>query len=312
MIVRDRPRLLELMFAVRGSMITVVAPPIAFLIAVASVMVALHQNFGPFPEVDGFGLAIFGIALSLFLGFRNNAAYDRWWEARRLWGGLLADLRNLAREVRVFVGDDELRLALLRLALAFMHQHRAQLRGITDDPEVAKWGAELVAGPAGPYGPLDQMAQRVAEAHRGGLIDGFGARALTERMASMGLQQAGNERISNTPLPYAYTLAIYRTTYIYCLLLPSAAAGTCRAGRMDGPCVCGDRCLHVPRPGRGERGVEPAIRDDSERVGARCYVPRGGNKPRSAPRHRSAPAAKVSRLRPDLSRPLPTPSQTLL
>jgi putative membrane protein len=69
------------------------------------------------------------------------------------------------------------------------------------------------------------MGQRVAEAHASGLIDGFGARALAERMGSMALQQAGNERIANTPLPYAYTLAIYRTTYIYCLLLPLALVG---------------------------------------------------------------------------------------
>jgi putative membrane protein len=41
----------------------------------------------------------------------------------------------------------------------------------------------------------------------------------------MALQQTGNERIANTPLPYAYSLAIYRTTYIYCLLLPLALVG---------------------------------------------------------------------------------------
>ena len=224
MIVRDRPTLFELLFAVRGSMIPVIAPRIAFLIAVAAAMVALNQYFGPFPEVDGLALAIFGIALSLFLGFRNNAAYDRWWEARRLWGGLLADVRNLAREVRIFVPHHELRLSLLRLALAFMHQHRAHLRGIADDPNVAEWD-ERRADASASFGPLDRMGERVAEAHASGAIDGFGARALSERMASMALQQAGNERIANTPLPYAYSLAIYRTTYIYCLLLPLALVG---------------------------------------------------------------------------------------
>ena len=54
--------------------------------------------------------ATFGIALSLFLGFRNNAAYDRWWEARKLWGGLVADLRALPREL-------ELKRELFELAL---------------------------------------------------------------------------------------------------------------------------------------------------------------------------------------------------
>lgn len=225
MIVRDKPTVWELLFAVRGSVVGVVAPRVAFFVVASTAMVALHQQLKLFPEVDGFGLAIFGIALSLFLGFRNNAAYDRWWEARRLWGGLLADARNLARDVRIFVSDEAVRQALLRLALTFMHQHRAQLRGIANDPQAAEWSAGLLGKPTSTGGALDHMAELLAEAHFQGAIDGFGARALTERMASMALQQAGNERIANTPLPYAYSLAIYRTTYIYCLLLPLALVG---------------------------------------------------------------------------------------
>ena len=41
-------------------------------------------------------------------------------------------------------------------------------------------------------------------------------------MSSIALQQAGCERIAATPLPYVYSLLIYRTTYLYCLLLPLA------------------------------------------------------------------------------------------
>ena len=40
-----------------------------------------------------------GLALSIFLGFRNNACYDRWWEARRLWGALINTTRSLARQI---------------------------------------------------------------------------------------------------------------------------------------------------------------------------------------------------------------------
>ena len=72
---------------------------------------------GPFQTIDDvislllrrrwliLAVTVLGVALSLFLGFRNNAAYDRWWEARKLWGGLLADMRSLAREVEVFLAD---------------------------------------------------------------------------------------------------------------------------------------------------------------------------------------------------------------
>lgn len=226
MIVRDKPSRLELLFAVRGSIVPVVAPRLVFLMAVAAAVVGLQRYFGAVPEVDGSGFTIFGIALSLFLGFRNNAAYDRWWEARKLWGSLLADLRSLAREARIFVRDEGVRLELLRLGLAFLHLHRANLRGLPNDPKASAIvpGIDAVAG-GRPGAALDRMAQALADGQARGTIDGFGARALNERLASMAEQQAGCERIVGTPLPYVYSLLIYRTTYLYCLLLPLALVG---------------------------------------------------------------------------------------
>ena len=57
-------------------------------------------------------------------------------------------------------------------------------------------------------------------------IDGFGARSLTARIGGIAQQQAGCERIANSPLPFVYSLLIYRTTYLYCLLLPLALTAT--------------------------------------------------------------------------------------
>jgi ion channel-forming bestrophin family protein len=220
MIVRDTPSKTDLLFAVRGSIVPVIAPRIAFLVAMSAVMVAAHQRWGLFPTVDGFGFTIFGIALSLFLGFRNNAAYDRWWEARKLWGGLLADVRSLAREGEIFVRDQESKRAVLRLALAFLHLHRRNLRGLQDDTAAQSLAPDLVAAAHPPCAALDRLSDEIAAGHAEGRIDGFGARALAERVSSMAAQQAGCERIAGTPLPYVYSLLIYRTTYLYCLLLP--------------------------------------------------------------------------------------------
>lgn len=230
MIVRDMPSRMELLFAVRGSIVPVIAPRVAFLMIVSAFMVGLHRRFGLFPEVDPFGFTTFGIALSLFLGFRNNAAYDRWWEARKLWGGLLAHLRSLARETDVFVHDAEVRHALLKRSLAFLHLHRRNLRALGDDPRSRELAPDLLDAPHPPCAALDQLAEVVARAHQDRIIDGFGARALAERMAAIAEQQAGCERIATTPLPYVYSLLIYRTTYLYCLLLPLALVG--RAGWM--------------------------------------------------------------------------------
>lgn len=220
MIVRDTPSKADLLFAVRGSIVPVIAPRVAFLMAMSAVMVALHERLGFFPSIDGFGFTSFGVALSLFLGFRNNAAYDRWWEARKLWGGLLADVRSIAREAEIFVPDEYRRRAILRLTLAFLHLHRRNLRGLHGDAAAQSLAPDLVAAPHPPCAALDRLSAEVASGHAEGRIDGFGARALAERVSSMAAQQAGCERIAGTPLPYVYSLLIYRTTYLYCLLLP--------------------------------------------------------------------------------------------
>lgn len=225
MIVRDTPRAADLVFALRGSIVPRIAPRIALLMVLTAAMVWLHKALGWFPEVGGLAFTVFGIALSLFLGFRNNAAYDRWWEARKLWGGLLADLRALAREAEVFVPDRALRHRLLTLALAFLHLHRANLRKLKDDEAALRLGADFAGTPHPPDAALDAMAAELAAARAAGTVDGFGARALAERLGSMAAQQAGCERIVLTPLPYVYSLLIYRTTWVFCLLLPLALIG---------------------------------------------------------------------------------------
>lgn len=235
MIVRDKPELRHLLTAIRGSILPQVARPVLFLAAMSlAVLVADHAT-GLVPHLDGQAFAVFGIGLSLFLGFRNNAAYDRWWEARRLWGGLLADLRALSREAAVFWPETAGRQAFLRQALVFVHAHRLNLRrvppagwqGAAQVPDAVRPGLAQVAGaPHPPDAALDAMAGALARAVAAGAVDGFGARALTARLGSIAQAQAGAERIGNSPLPYVYSLLIYRTTYLYGLLLPMALAQT--------------------------------------------------------------------------------------
>ncbi|WP_347302968.1 bestrophin family ion channel [Croceibacterium sp. TMG7-5b_MA50] len=223
MIVRDKPRAIDLVFAMRGSIVPHIAGRVGLMVLLAAALVWIDRHGTPMPRIDGLVFSTFGVALSLFLGFRNNAAYDRWWEARKLWGGLLADMRNLAREVELFVADPTARADLLRGALAFLHLHRANLRGLRDDPVAQSLAGKKVACAVHPPdAQMDLVTRRLAAAHAAGAVDGFGLRALDTRLASIALQQAGCERIALTPLPYVYSLLIHRTIWLFCLLLPFA------------------------------------------------------------------------------------------
>ena len=79
MIVRDKPGPLQLMFAVRGSVLPHIWPELALVMAVAAAITAFDHYVATLAHTGAAPFAVFGTALSLFLGFRNNAAYDRWW-----------------------------------------------------------------------------------------------------------------------------------------------------------------------------------------------------------------------------------------
>src|SRR5579863_6454218 len=99
MIIRSRPTLFQLFFILRGSVVQRVFPQILLTTALSAAVVWVHEaRPGVMPAFNSAPFALFGIALSIFLGFRNNACYDRWWEARRHWGELLTDSRSLDRQ----------------------------------------------------------------------------------------------------------------------------------------------------------------------------------------------------------------------
>jgi putative membrane protein len=231
-IVRPRPTLLRLFFILRGSVVPRIAPQIiGFAIygaAVVLLMRALRIDFG------GYGLAPFtllGVTLSIYLGFRNNAAYDRWWEGRKLWGQLVFDIRNLARSATALIppSSGETR-PLLMGALGFCHFLRGQLRNVDVASDASKFlgqefepiNAHTNKGDA----TLRRMGQRLGALKVAGLIDPMDYRILDERLSTLAALQAGCERIASTPLPFAYTLLLLRSAYIFCFLLPFGMAST--------------------------------------------------------------------------------------
>jgi putative membrane protein len=103
------------------------------------VVLLIDRLILPLPHVSIAAMGVFGIALSLFLGFRNNAAYDRWWEARKLWGQMIADTRSLGRETQVFVGAGPARDAIMNGMAGFAHLHRGWLRGTGTTAQATAW-----------------------------------------------------------------------------------------------------------------------------------------------------------------------------
>lgn len=218
---RRRKSSVELLFSLRGSVLPHIAPWLLVMVGWATLIVWIDLHVLRLTHTGTAAFAVFGVALSLFLGFRNNAAYDRWWEGRKLWGLLITDSRSLARETEIFLPDPTLRKEILTLQLAFLHLHRLNLRNAPVDAAAKQWAAEgLISATHPPCAALNRIAAILTKARQSGQLDGYGARMLSERLAAISASQAGCERIATTPLPFVYSMLIYRTSGLYCLLVP--------------------------------------------------------------------------------------------
>jgi ion channel-forming bestrophin family protein len=225
MIVREYPNVFGLFLVVQGSVVPRIYGHILFLIVFSILILVLDAHLMPLPHISMQPFAVIGVALSLFLGFRNNAAYERWWQARMLWGQLTASVRALGHETRIYL-DARSREDILCLAGAFMHLHRARLRNSSEDAEDALAYVdretlerfELSTNPAS--AALQEIDRKLAELAHSGQLSGFGQRSFTDRLGEMELSRTSNEGIHNTPMPFVYNLLVWQTSFLYCLLLP--------------------------------------------------------------------------------------------
>ena len=222
MIVRQTPHPFKIFFALRGSIIPKIYPQL-LLVTILSTAITIIQHWIPdsFPYYGIATFTLLGIALSLFLGFRNNASYQRWWEARMLWGQLVYDARSLTRQVLSFIDDDN----MVYLTIAFAHAVRHRLRGTPPwadiDPFVASIHHDGMRQAKNvPDHIMRLMGKHLGDIRRQGLVSEQVIQNMDERLTSMTIVLAACERIHNTPLPFAYMLLVHRTTYLYCIMLP--------------------------------------------------------------------------------------------
>jgi len=132
MIIRPRPHGWQLLYILRGSIVPAVAPKVVAILLLSIAVAALAELWHP-PGIERVSVAPFtllGLVLSIFLSFRNNACFERWWEGRKLWGQLIYESRSLARLCQaVLVDDAALRDRVCRLCIGFAHALAARLRG---------------------------------------------------------------------------------------------------------------------------------------------------------------------------------------
>jgi ion channel-forming bestrophin family protein len=213
-------------------------------------VVLLHDVLGVVVlEIPDYTIAALGVALSIFLGFKNNHAYDRWWEARKIWGTLVNYSRAWARQVTTFIittrPEDEVEVRTLRKALAyrhiaFVHALRVHLRqehayndtGIpelyhvrNDYSDVKQFLDEdeyeqFMSQQNPPNFLLHRQGLALRDALTRGWLSDYRFVAMDKTLVDFNDVQGISERIKNTPLPRQYTFFPRVFVLIHCSLLP--------------------------------------------------------------------------------------------
>lgn len=215
---------------------------IAFTI-IPIIAVVQHQLEG-LHHFTGFDLpiapvTIVGGALAIFLGFRNNSAYDRWWEARKVWGSIVNTSRTLCSHVLTFPsqkhGDadsESIRAwqqTVVKRQIAWLYALKFSLRNQSEWTTVAKYLTEaeheqLMTHSNKPTHLLHYQNQSMAEAFESGMIDNFRHVELSKLVEHLYSWQGMCERIKKTVFPHYYNYFTKVFLWLFIVFLPFALA----------------------------------------------------------------------------------------
>jgi putative membrane protein len=162
-----------------------------------------------------------GLVLGLLLAFRNRVAYDRWWEARRLWGELTNETRNLICKLVSYVGMEELtRTAVPLLLVAFPEALKRHLREGVRLQELVGFEKRTETPPHVPLYLAGRLIDQTVAWQKEGRIDGMTALNLDPHIRALVDVCGGCERIKHTGVSPSYVALLRFGLLINLLLAP--------------------------------------------------------------------------------------------
>ena len=230
MIIRDKDNWLRLLFVWHGSVLPQILPRLGVLLALSGAVVVAHGHFLRYKvPLTAAPFTLFGVTLAIFLGFYNNASYDRFWEGRKQWGALLNTTRSLARQALTLrsaaggAATEALPFVLLLIAFTYALKHQLRRTDAAADlgrllPLVLEQAMQRAV-----FKPIMLLVELSAWVQRGraaGQLDTTTQLAFDHNFNQLSDIVGACERLAGTPIPYTYSVILHRTVYFYCFLLP--------------------------------------------------------------------------------------------
>ncbi len=172
-------------------------------------------------------------AISFFIAFFTAQAYDRWWEARKIWGAFVNDSRSFGRMVTTLFGKTgggsevpAIQERLIRRHIAYLYAVKARLRGEgaeTYSGYLSEEDAGRVEGSSNVGNTLlGFQGEDIDAAERSGHIDVIRMAQFNDMLSRFSTSQGMAERIKGTVFPAHYSSMIRLSIWIFVLVFPAA------------------------------------------------------------------------------------------
>lgn len=201
--------------------------PMIFIIGIYSATIAyLEIEYWHLPEgshVKNISImhGMLGFVISLLLAYRTNTAYDRWWEGRKMWGGLVNSSRNLALKLAAILTDEKDKAYFRKVIPSYasiLHKHLNDSdtgKQLFDDVDL-----EIEHHKHRPNQVAKILFHKINDLYISKKITGNQLIILNNELQSFTDICGACERIKNTPIPYSYSAFIKKFIFIYVLTLP--------------------------------------------------------------------------------------------
>ena len=190
-------------------------------ILIYAVVVGIADQYGFLSKIE-IPIAvstIIGTALSLLLAFRTAQAYERWWEARIIWGAIVNDSRTLIRQVKQFVPerDADVVKEFAYRQIVWCYALGETLRKLSYSKKVYDYVKEHKI-------PKNNVPNSIMNQHGAALskldIGDFKQVQIDSTLSRLCDAMGKCERIKNTVFPKSYSLLVHFLIYVFATLLP--------------------------------------------------------------------------------------------
>lgn len=228
MIVRQRTNWLKMLFIWKGSVLKKIIVQLSVILLFSLAIYFFKGKIFDYKvHLNPTIFTLIGLALAIFMGFCNSASYDRFWEGRKLWGLLVIETRSLTRQILSYIPNvsKEEKQKIVKLISAFCWALNNQLRDKSGTENLSKllFPEQLEEIKDKKFIPsiiLGFIAEWLHEQKQKGNIDTIVLTQIDDQLNQFSNISGGCERIYNTPLPFAYSVLLHRTVYLYCFWLP--------------------------------------------------------------------------------------------